>query len=220
MAPRKEDASRFLPVTRTLATLTEAVTHCKGCPIHETATQAVFGEGDVRARLMMVGEQPGDHEDLAGRPFVGPAGKLLDQALTAAGITRETAYVTNVVKHFKFEPRGKRRIHQKPNAAEIFACTPWLVAEIEAVQPTVLVCLGSTAAQAILGKAFRVTTQRGEILKSPLVPKVPHVVATMHPSSLLRTPDPQTRELELARLIADLRVAAEILGSAATLTLQ
>jgi DNA polymerase len=165
----------------------------------------VFGEGDRRAAVMFVGEQPGHEEDLAGRPFVGPAGKLLDRALAAAGIDRRRVYVTNVVKHFKWEPRGKRRIHAKPNAREIAACRPWLDAELELVKPEVLVCLGATAAQALLGRQFRVSVDRGRFVPSPLAPRV---LATVHPSAILRAPDDETRHAEMKRFVADLRIVA------------
>jgi DNA polymerase len=168
-------------------------------------TQTVFGEGKRGARLMLVGEQPGDQEDVAGRPFVGPAGRLLDRALEEAGIDRGDVYVTNVVKHFKWEPRGKRRIHQKPNGAEVRACRPWLEAEIAAVRPRGIVLLGATAAQALLGKDFKVSVQRGQPVESPLAPLV---VATVHPSSLLRAPDEETRRRETTRFVEDLRQVA------------
>jgi uracil-DNA glycosylase len=170
----------------------------------------VFGEGPARARLMLVGEQPGDQEDLTGHPFVGPAGKLLDRALEEAGIDRAAVYVTNVVKHFKWEPRGKRRIHKKPNAAEISACRPWLETEIQLVKPRAIVCLGATAAQALLGKQFKVTAHRGEFIPSSLAPIV---LATVHPSSLLRAPDEETRHRETKRFIDDLRAVAGKLGT-------
>jgi DNA polymerase len=170
----------------------------------------VFGEGKTRAAVMFVGEQPGNDEDLEGRPFVGPAGKLLDRALSEAGIDRDAAYVTNVVKHFKWEPRGKRRIHSKPNAAEIKACFPWLEAEIAVVKPKVLVCLGATAAQALLGRTFRVSVERGKFIPSP---HAPHVMATVHPSSILRAPDDDAREREMESFIADLRNVTKVLGA-------
>jgi DNA polymerase len=179
----------------------------------KSGTQTVFGESAAgpapRGGLMLVGEQPGNEEDLAGHPFVGPAGRLLDRALEEAGIDRSQAYVTNVVKHFKWEPRGKRRIHAKPNAVEIAACRPWLDAELELVRPAVLVCLGATAAQALLGRAFRVTASRGRFAESPLAPRV---MATVHPSSILRAPDEETRRIETARFVEDLRLAAGTLG--------
>jgi DNA polymerase len=165
----------------------------------------VFGEGGRKADLMLIGEQPGDQEDLSGHPFVGPAGGVLDKALDAAGIDREAVYVTNVVKHFKWEPRGKRRIHKKPNAAEIAACRPWLDTEIQLVAPRAIVCLGATAAQALLGRAFKVTAHRGEFVESPLAPLV---MATVHPSSILRAPDDETRRRETQRFIEDLKMAA------------
>ncbi len=168
----------------------------------------MFGEGLAKAAVMLVGEQPGDQEDVAGRPFVGPAGKLLDRALDEAGIDRKLAYVTNVVKHFKWEPRGKRRIHAKPNWAEIAACRPWLEAELAVVQPRVLVCLGATAAQALLGRQFKVTRQRGELVDSPLAP---YATATVHPSSVLRAPDDEARRGELAAFVDDLRRVAALL---------
>jgi DNA polymerase len=174
----------------------------------ERATQTVFGEGPEDARIMMVGEQPGDDEDKTGRPFTGPAGRLLDRALEAAGLDRSATYVTNVVKHFKWEPRGKRRIHAKPNAVEISACMPWLKAELELVKPRVLVCLGATAAQALLGRQFRVSTQRGTWVESPLAPRV---TATVHPSSILRAADEETRHAEMARFIDDLKLVAQVL---------
>jgi DNA polymerase len=176
--------------------------------LHKRGTQTVFGEGPSKAEVMMVGEQPGDAEDLAGHPFVGPAGKLLDRALEEAGIDRRRVYVTNVVKHFKWEPRGKRRIHAKPNSAEIAACRPWLETEIALVKPRVLVCLGATAAQALLGRAFKVSQQRGTFVPSPLASRV---TATVHPSSILRAPDDEARRAEMQRFVADLaRVAREL----------
>ena len=202
-------AAPFVPAARpTLQQLRQAAAGCTGCHLYECATQAVFGEGDARARVMFVGEQPGNDEDLSGRPFVGPAGKLLDRALEEAGIDRRQAYVTNAVKHFKWEPRGKRRIHAKPNAAEIAACRPWLDAEISLIQPTALVCLGATAAQALLGPRFRVTQERGRFVPSSLAQ---YVLATVHPSALLRAPDEETRHRETQRFVDDLRVVAEVL---------
>ncbi len=175
---------------------------CRNCPLWKNATQTVFGEGGPKARIMLVGEQPGNDEDLSGRPFVGPAGRLLDASLVEAGVDRKKVYVTNVVKHFKWEPRGKRRIHQKPSASEIAACRPWLDAEIASLKPTVIVCLGATAAQALLGKTFRVTAQRGEFIKSAFAP---YVMATVHPSSILRASDEETRHNEKQKFIADLK---------------
>jgi uracil-DNA glycosylase len=175
----------LIPAKATLPELRGAAKSCKNCDLWKLGTQTIFGEGGAHSKLMLVGEQPGDQEDLAGKPFVGPAGKLLDKALDEAGIDRKKVYVTNAVKHFKWEPRGKRRIHKKPNAAEIAACRPWLDAEIAAIKPKVVVCLGATAAQALLGKDFRVTQHRGEFVESALAP---HVAATVHPSSILRLP--------------------------------
>jgi DNA polymerase len=210
MPPRQpaDSAGRFLPADRDLAGLRAAAEGCTACPLHLTGTQTVFGEGPARPVVMLVGEQPGDSEDLAGRPFVGPAGQLLDRALRDAGVDRGRAYVTNAVKHFKWEPRGKRRIHSKPSSMEIKACNPWLLAEIEAVRPKVLVCLGATAAQALLGRTFKVTQQRGAFQQSPLAP---YVVATVHPSAILRG-DPADRQAEYARFVEDLRKVAEAAG--------
>ncbi len=199
-------AADFLPAERTLPALVEASKTCRGCDLYRDATQTVFGEGPARAEIMLIGEQPGDREDRDGHPFVGPAGQLLDRALEAAGIDRTTVYVTNAVKHFKFEPRGKRRIHKKPNAEEIRACNPWLDAELDAVKPTIVVCLGATAAQAVIGPSFRVTQHRGEFVDTPLEPLV---TATVHPSSILRSPDDSTRAAETEALIRDLRTVAE-----------
>jgi uracil-DNA glycosylase len=203
-------ASALIPAKLSWKTLHDAAAHCQACDLWKRGTQTVFGEGAVPAPLMLVGEQPGNEEDLEGHPFVGPAGRLLDQALEAAGIDRKLAYVTNVVKHFKWEPRGKRRIHAKPNSVEIAACVPWLQAELEVVKPEVLVCLGATAAQALLGRAFRVTQSRGKFVESPLAP---HVTATVHPSSILRAPDPEARHAEMARFIADLKGVAAVVRS-------
>jgi uracil-DNA glycosylase family protein len=201
-APRK-DAAGLIPARPTLAGVRAAASDCTACDLYKHATQTVFGEGAAHAKLMLVGEQPGDVEDLSGHPFVGPAGKLLDRALAEAGIDRAQVYVTNVVKHFKWEPRGKRRIHKKPNAGEITACRPWLDTEIAVVKPRAIVCLGATAAQTLLGKAFRVTAHRGEFIKSPLAPLV---LATVHPSSLLRAPDEESRRRETKAFIEDLRM--------------
>ena len=175
---------------------------CRNCPLWKNATQTVFGEGRPRSQIMFIGEQPGNEEDLRGKPFVGPAGRLLDVSLAEAGIDRKKVYVTNVVKHFKWEPRGKRRIHKKPSASEILACRPWLDAEIAALKPAVIVCLGATAAQALLGASFRVTARRGEFVESPLAA---YVMATVHPSSILRAPDDRTRHREKQKFIADLK---------------
>ena len=203
-----KSAAELIPERPSLASVRHAATACQACDLWKRGTQTVFGEGARQAELMLVGEQPGDAEDLAGRPFVGPAGKLLDRALEAAGIDRAAVYVTNVVKHFKWEPRGKRRIHKKPNATEISACRPWLDIEIQLVKPRAIVCLGATAAQALLGRQFKVTAHRGEFIESPLAPLV---LATVHPSSLLRAPDEETRRLETKRFIDDLRKVARAL---------
>jgi DNA polymerase len=214
MAARRgaaESAAPLIPAKPTLPRLREAATGCKACDLWERGTQTVFGAGPRSARAMFVGEQPGNEEDLSGQPFVGPAGKLLDKAMAEAGIDRDTAYVTNVVKHFKWEPRDKRRIHAKPNAQEIRACRPWLDAEIAAVQPEVIVCLGATAAQSLLGSSFRVSQRRGEVVPSPLAPKV---IATVHPSSILRAPDDATRREETRRFVDDLKKVAKVLGGA------
>ena len=198
----------MLPARPTLAVIREIAADCQACELYKRATQTVFGEGPARAAIMLVGEQPGDAEDVAGHPFVGPAGRLLDRALEEAGIDRGLVYVTNVVKHFKWEPRGKRRIHAKPNAGEIAACRPWLETEIALVKPRALVCLGSTAAQALLGASFRVSRQRGELVASSLAPLV---TATVHPSSILRAPDDELRREEMRRFVQDLRkIAAEL----------
>jgi uracil-DNA glycosylase len=195
-----------VPDSSSLATIAKAAKACTACHLYKDATQTVFGEGAKGAKLMLLGEQPGDQEDLAGKPFVGPAGKILDRALEEAGIDRGEVYVTNTVKHFKWEPRGKRRIHKKPNSREIAACRPWLEAELRLVRPGLLVCLGATAAQAVFGPAFRVTRERGKVLKSELAPKV---VATVHPSSLLRQLDEESRQREYKLFVADLRVAVK-----------
>ena len=196
----------LIPAKAGLPELREAAKSCKNCDLWKLGTQTVFGEGAAHSKLMLVGEQPGDQEDIAGKPFVGPAGKLLDKALDEAGIDRKKVYVTNAVKHFKWEPRGKRRINKKPNAAEIAACRPWLDAEIAAIKPKVIVWLGATAAQALLGKDFRVTQHRGEFVETTLAP---HVAATVHPS--LRAPDENARHEEMARFIADLKKIARAL---------
>jgi DNA polymerase len=204
-------AAPLIPPRPTLPALREAAAGCRACDLWRRGTQTVFGEGPRTAEAMFVGEQPGNDEDLAGRPFVGPAGKLFDRALAAAGIARERAYVTNVVKHFKWELRGKRRIHARPNALEITACYPWLEAEIAVVKPQVLVCLGATAAQALLGRSFRVSKQRGQLVASPLAPRV---TATVHPSSILRAPDDEARRREMELFVADLRRVARALSGA------
>jgi len=189
-------------VRKTLAVVRADAQDCRACDLWKRATQTVFGEGPARADVMLIGEQPGDREDLEGHPFVGPAGHLLDHALAAAGIDRRRVYVTNAVKHFSWEPRGKRRIHKKPRAGEVKACRPWLDEEIRIVKPRAIVLLGATAAQSLLGSGFKVTAHRGEFLASSLAPLV---IATVHPASLLRAPDPETRRLELDRFIDDLR---------------
>jgi uracil-DNA glycosylase len=199
-------AGVLVPERPTLPKLREAAAGCKACDLWKSGTQTVFGEGRREAEVMFVGEQPGNDEDLAGRPFVGPAGKLMDKAMEEAGIDRSLAYVTNVVKHFKWEPRGKRRIHQKPNWGEIAACRPWLDAEIGVVKPRVIVCLGATAAQALLGRQFRVTKQRGVPVESDLAPTV---IATVHPSSILRADTEEDRRVAYDEFVADLRKVAE-----------
>ena len=208
-------AKKIIPAAKTmlfdkhasLEELAQAAKDCKACDLWKRGTQTVFGEGRSRAKVMFIGEQPGNQEDLEGKPFVGPAGKLLDAALEEAGVDRTKVYVTNAVKHFKWEPRGKRRIHKKPNAIEIAACRQWLDAEIAALQPKVIVCLGATAAQALLGRDFRVTQHRGEFVKSPLAS---YMMATVHPSSILRAPDDDTRREEMKRFIADLKKIAKL----------
>ena len=196
-----------VPDTSSLTNLREAAAHCTACPLYKNATQTVFGEGRERPALMLLGEQPGDQEDLSGKPFVGPAGQILNRALEEAGIDRNAVYVTNTVKHFKWEPRGKRRIHQKPSSRDIAACRPWLEAELRVVRPKVLVCLGSTAAQALFGSSFRVTRERGKALESELAHRV---VATVHPSSLLRQPDEASRQREYDLFVKDLRAALRL----------
>jgi uracil-DNA glycosylase len=197
-----------VPAKLTLPALRTAASSCKACDLWKLGTQTVFGEGRANARVMMVGEQPGDKEDLQGRPFVGPAGAVLDKALAAAGIDRTDVYVTNIVKHFKWEPRGKRRLHKKPNALEISACRPWLDAEIKVVKPEVVVLLGATAAQGVMGRQFRVTQQRGQWVQSTIAPLV---MATVHPSSILRAPDDESRHEEMRKFVDDLKkVAAQL----------
>src|SRR3989440_2840480 len=200
-------AADFFPERKSLKAFRDAASDCKGCDLWERGTQTVFGEGGRRAEVVFVGEQPGNEEDLTGHPFVGPAGRLLNDALVEAGIDRTKTYVTNVVKHFKWEPRGKRRIHKKPNAREITACRPWLEAEISLVKPTVIVCLGATAAQALLGPQFKVTSQAGPFIKSTLAP---YIIATVHPSSILRAPDDETRQDEKRKFIDDLKKVAHV----------
>ena len=194
------------PDTSSLTEVREASRECTACHLYKRATRTVFGEGPKGAPIMLVGEQPGDYEDVAGKPFVGPAGKIMDRALEESGIDRNQVYVTNAVKHFKWKPRGKRRIHQKPNSREIAACRPWLEAELRLVKPKLLVCLGATAAHAIFGPSFRVTRERGKVLSSKLAPRV---LATVHPSSLLRQPDEESRQREYKRFVADLRAAVK-----------
>jgi uracil-DNA glycosylase family protein len=204
VSKRTQGASspQLFPQAGTLDELRIRARHCEACDLWKNATQTVFGEGAQHPQIMFVGEQPGDQEDLQGRPFVGPAGRLLDNALEEARIEREKTYITNAVKHFKWESRGKRRIHKKPSTSEIAACRPWLDAEIAALQPKVIVCLGASAAQALLGRHFRVTLHRGELMKSSLAS---FIMATVHPSSILRAPDEETRQAEMERFIADLK---------------
>lgn len=217
MPPRKassddakgRSAADFVPATPTLKKLKEAAKGCRGCDLFQDATQTVFGEGTTRATVMFVGEQPGDQEDLAGVPFVGPAGKLFNRALDDAGIERRQVYVTNAVKHFKFEWRGKRRLHAKPNRAEVTACRPWVIEEIHQVKPEVIVCLGATAAQSLIDKSFKVTQRRGEILESEHAPRI---MATVHPSSILRSRDDESRRREYQLFVDDLKRVAELLA--------
>ena len=215
-APQGTGTARdFIPADKSLPTLSDAVQRCRGCGLYAFATQAVFGEGPRNAELMLVGEQPGDREDVAGAPFVGPAGQLLDRALAAAGIDRNRVYVTNIVKHFKWkhgpnpaQATGKRRLHDKPNTSEVTACKPWLEEEVRNVRPRIVVCLGSTAAQGLLGSTFRVTRQRGEFFQSEIAP---FITATVHPSSILRAADDASRQREMAAFIRDLeRVAIKL----------
>ncbi len=201
-------AFELLPLHPTLEAVREAAKGCRACDLWKRGTQTVFGEGARHARVMFVGEQPGDKEDLQGKPFVGPAGALLDKALVQAGIDRGDTYITNAVKHFKWEPRGKRRIHKKPNSLEIAACRPWLDAEMETVKPEVVVCLGATAAQALLGRSFRVTKQRGQLLPFQ---RGSQALATVHPSSILRAPDDDARHREFELLVNDLKVVVQVL---------
>ena len=198
----------LIPAEPTIAALRQTAAECTACHLYRNATQTVFGEGPEAATVMLVGEQPGDVEDRAGRPFVGPAGKLLDRCLIEAGIDRGRTYVTNVVKHFKWVPRGPRRIHSKPGSVEIEACFPWLEAEIAVVKPRAIVALGATAAQALFGKAFRVSKDRGRFVPSGLAP---YALATLHPSALLRAPDDETRDREIRRFIEDLRQVVAVL---------
>jgi DNA polymerase len=202
-------ALQFLPARISLSSLREAARHCEGCPLYQNATQTVFGQGRRSARVFLVGEQPGNDEDLQGKPFVGPAGRLLDQALESAGLDRADAYVTNVVKHFKWVAKGKRRMHKTPSAREIAACLPWLEKEIELIKPEVLVCLGATVAKALFGRDFRVSVQRGLVVPTRLAK---HAVATVHPSSILRLPSGADRQGALEQFVADLKSAAELLN--------
>jgi DNA polymerase len=205
--PERESAAEFVPDTHSLKVLREAANGCHGCPLWRTATQVVFGEGKSSSRLFFVGEQPGNDEDLKGHPFVGPAGRLLDQALQSAGIARSDAYVTNAVKHFKWVQKGSRRLHKKPSAREVGACIPWLEAEIDLIAPKVVICLGATAAQAVVGPGVRVTVDRGKSLASRF--ERPTIV-TVHPSSLLRLPPEADREAEIRHFVRDLKVAAKL----------
>jgi uracil-DNA glycosylase family protein len=205
----KDSAQARIPVTPTLQGLAKLAQNCKACDLWKRATQAVFGEGMSDAKVMFVGEVPGDREDREGKPFVGPAGNLLDKALAEAGIDRREVYVTNAVKHFNWEERGKRRIHKKPRASEIVACWPWLEAEISRLQPKVIVCLGATAAQALLGRDFRVTKHRGEFIESALAP---HVAATIHPAAILRAPDEASRHNEMKQFVEDLQKIAAVIS--------
>ena len=195
-----------VPDQLTLPALREAAAGCRACDLYKTGTQTVFGQGAEHAQVMFVGEQPGDREDREGKPFVGPAGRVLDEALEEAGIDRRRVYITNAVKHFKWKPQGKRRLHQKPNAAEINACRPWLDAEIAVVKPHLLVLLGATAAQALLGRDFRVSVQRAQLMERP---GLPPMMATVHPSSILRAPDDETREIEMRAFVQDLKRVAQ-----------
>jgi DNA polymerase len=202
---KAETALPLVPPRPTLRNLREAALTCRACPLWKTATQTVFGKGPMKAKVMLVGEQPGFEEDRIGEPFVGPAGKLLEKALAQAGIERADVYLTNVVKHFKWEPKGQLHMHKKPNAREIAACRPWLDAELGLVKPDILVCLGATAAQALLGRDFRVSRQRGDWIESPIPARV---LATVHPSSILRAPDDETRHAQMAAFVADLKKVA------------
>lgn len=210
-AAKSAGAEPYVPRGATLAQLADAIQSCRGCELYRYATQAVLGEGPSAARIVMVGEQPGDREDRAGRPFVGPAGALLDRALADAGIARDDVYVTNAVKHFKFEERGKRRIHKKPADTEIIACKPWLWAELARVRPQMIVCLGATAARAVIGKEHRILQQRGQFLPHSLAAVV---TATVHPSAILRSPDPETRRHDYEAFVADLKAVREKLKAA------
>jgi DNA polymerase len=203
-----DSAEPFVPNSRSLKVLGAAAEKCRGCDLYKSATQVVFGAGPKAARVLLVGEQPGDQEDREGEPFVGPAGALLDKALADAGLPRDEVYLTNAVKHFKWEPRGKRRIHKKPRISEIKACRPWLEAELRAVQPAVIVCLGATAAQSVVGSQFKLMANRGQVVASPLGAQV---VATIHPSAVLRAPDSEGRRAAYAMLVGDLKIVARLL---------
>lgn len=213
MAERRSTSSTsadsFLPEHRSLPALAKAATNCRGCDLYRNATQVVFGEGKRTARVIFVGEQPGDKEDLAGHPFVGPAGRILDEGLRDAGIDREDVYLTNAVKHFKWEPRGKRRLHAKPNARELSACRPWLDAEIDAIHPELIVCLGATAAQSLLGSSFRITKQRGIVVSTDDC----SVLATWHPAAILRAPSDDARAAMQAEFVSDLRLVRQRMRS-------
>jgi DNA polymerase len=198
-----------VPRTTSVRALNAAAHNCRGCDLYKSATQVVFGAGPKSARVLLVGEQPGDQEDRQGEPFVGPAGALLDKALADAGIPRTAVYLTNAVKHFKWEPRGKRRIHKKPRLSEVKACRPWLEAELQAVKPAIVVCLGATAAQSVMGSQFKLMAERGKLLTSALAERV---VATIHPSAVLRAPDSDGRRAAYAMLVSDLTLAAKALG--------
>jgi DNA polymerase len=204
-----DPAQEKIASTRSLPGLAKIARNCKACDLWKRSTQTVFGEGSSNSKVMFIGEVPGDQEDRAGKPFIGPAGQLLNKALAEAGIDRGKVYVTNAVKHFNWEPRGRRRIHKKPKASEIAACRPWLDAEIERLRPRVIVCLGATASQALLGSKFRVTQHRGEFIESPLAR---HVIATVHPSSILRAPDEETRHEEMRLFLADLKKIAAVIS--------
>jgi uracil-DNA glycosylase len=207
-APSERSAASFVPKSTSLRTLSEAASDCRGCDLYKDATQVVFGRGSRAAQVMFIGEQPGDQEDKQGEPFVGPAGALLEKALDEAGIPRTAVYVTNAVKHFKWEPRGKRRIHKKPRWSEIKACRPWLEAELRAIKPTVVVCLGATAAQSVFGSSFKLMQQRGKDLRSDVAQ---HTVATIHPSAVLRAPDSERRRAAFEMLVSDLQIVARLL---------
>ncbi len=206
----QKGAERFVPPGRNIGELQAAAASCKGCELWKNATQTVFGAGSERASIMLIGEQPGDQEDVKGIPFSGPAGRLLNRGLIDAGIPREEVYITNAVKHFKWLPHGKRRLHQKPNSREISACKPWLLAELEAVQPHVVVCLGATAARTVFGKPVKILERRGELVESELTPRV---VVTVHPSSILRIVDAEMRQVAMQQFVNDLRKVREALGN-------